>query len=68
MDNYLTQEQYNQAMETDDTTSAGLKRKLSSTSKNSEAISDDATSNKRRKSSRTSTSGTVSFDFIFLTC
>ena len=60
MDNYLTQEQ-NQAMETEDTSSSGLKRKLSTTSKNSELNTDDASNNKRRKSSRTSTSGTVSW-------
>ena len=54
MDTYLSQEN----METEDSGSAqGLKRKLSTTSKGPDGNLDEASNNKRRKSSRTSNSG-----------
>ena len=54
MDTYLSQEN----MEVEDSGSVqGLKRKLSTTSKGSDGNLDEASNNKRRKSSRTSNSG-----------
>ena len=54
MDTYLSQEN----MEVEDSGSVqGLKRKLSTTSKGPDGNQDEASNNKRRKSSRTSNSG-----------